>query len=149
MTKYKVEIDISKMTDEELVKHTYAIRTISKEEIKEVQTKHNLEGGVTNSYGKGKEYLNADLKSYYSEFSGIIKKYVLPIEKELKKRVKGDEEIFLELSGKTHKGFDLERLEYFENNIDNAFIGSISPRVLNPIWYSHLKKIKRLYNQAD
>ena len=142
-------IDISKLTDEELVAYSEEIAVFANKEIGTIQSEHHLPGGVTNSYGKGKEYLKADLNSYYREFQLIVKKYIIPIELEVKKRIVGNDEFYSELRGKIYNGLDLVRLEYFENNIKNAYVGRLSPRQTNPFWWTHLRKIKRFHEQPD
>jgi hypothetical protein len=145
----KTKEEISNLSDEELVVYTKEIRELCLKEITEVQEKHGVKkGGVLNYRGEGKEYLNIDLSSYYKNFVRVINKYVIPIENEIKIRIRGNDEYYSELHEKTYK-FNINRLEYFEENIPNSFIGRLTPRFCNPNWMVHLGKIKRLYKQED
>lgn len=145
----KTKEEIELLSDDALIEYSKEIKEISIGEIESIQFDHNLPGGVTNSFGKGREYMNSDLESYYNAFIKIVNKYILPIEREVKKRISGSESFYSEFNGKTYNGFNLERLEYFGENIPNAYIGRLSPAHTNPGWYTHLKKIKRFYKQDD
>ena len=145
----KTSEEIALLTDEELVAYGDDISIIAKKDIEEIQKSHNVLGGVLNYRGEGKEYLNVDLKSYCEAYVGMVEKYILPIEKELRKRVKGDGSYYSEIHGKTYKNLNIDRLEYFSENIRNAYIGRISPKLCNPHWYTHLKRIVRYYKQPD
>lgn len=137
------------LTDDELIKYANEVKEVALMEINNVQFEHGFINGVTNSHGVGREYMNSDLLSYYKSFKSIIRKYVLPIECEVKKRISGNEELLSVSHQRVYKGFNLERLEYFCENISNSYIGRLVPMRTNPNWYVHLKQIKRFYNQED
>ncbi len=141
--------EISNLTDSELVEHAKEIRLICKKKMYEVRKKHGVPiDGSLNYRGESKKYLEIDIKSYYDDFAKVADTYIVPFEKEISKRIKGNEDYYSELTGKLYK-FNLLRLKYLEDNIPHSFIGRVTPRYTNPGWFTHLRKLRRYYNQED